>query len=157
MTELSVQAPRPRPVRAAVLGGLAGGLLSAIATAAVLLSKTRLWTSSSNWTKKQLRRYWQTGVLMYNDRALTREFDVRFESMRACGLPGGCGSWRPSVFGTKLSAAYRLLSVNRVWVDAGFDWRQGDAGDGTRVIFSPTRPHFDPVTSELARYSCTPR
>jgi len=47
MTELSVQAPRPRPVRAAVLGGLAGGLLSAIATAAVLLSKTRLWTSSS--------------------------------------------------------------------------------------------------------------
>lgn len=116
-----------------------------------------LWTSSSNWTKKQLRRYWQTGVLMYNDRALTREFDIRFESMRACGLPGGCGTWRPSVFGTKLSAAYRLMSVNRVWLDAGLDWRQGDAGDGTRVIFSPTRPRFDPVTSELARYSCTPQ
>ena len=34
-------------MRAAVFGGVAGGLLAAIATAAVLLSKTRLWTSSS--------------------------------------------------------------------------------------------------------------
>ncbi|HZJ54609.1 MAG TPA: hypothetical protein VFD38_10765 [Myxococcaceae bacterium] len=34
-------------MRAAVLGGLAGAMLAAIATAAVLLSKTRLWTSSS--------------------------------------------------------------------------------------------------------------
>jgi len=116
-----------------------------------------LWSSSANWTKKQLRKYWKTGVLMYNDRTLTREFDARFESMRACGLSGGCGRWRPSVFGSQLSASYRILSVNRVWRDAGFDWRAGDGGDGTRVIFSPTRPGFDPVISELSRFSCTPQ
>jgi hypothetical protein len=115
-----------------------------------------LWTSSANWDKKQLRRYWQTGVLMYNDRRLTREFDARFESMRACGLPGGCGRWRPTVFGVQLSDAYRVVSRNKVWQDAGFDWREGDAGDGTRVAFSPTRLRFDPVIAELARYSCTP-
>ena len=47
MTENTVVPPRARPVRAAVFGGVPGGLLAAIATAAVLLSKTRLWTSSS--------------------------------------------------------------------------------------------------------------
>jgi PLD-like domain len=121
-------------------------------------SKTKdpvLWTSSANWDKKQLRRYWQTGVLFWNDRTLTREFDARFESMRACAVSGGCGRWRPSVFGAKLSAAYRVVSRNRVWQDTGFDWRSGQPGSGTRVAFSPTRQGYDPVTTELTRYTCT--
>ena len=41
------QAERPRSTPAALLGGLLGGVLTAAVTGAVLLSKTRLWTSSS--------------------------------------------------------------------------------------------------------------
>ena len=116
-----------------------------------------LWTSSSNWTKRQLREYWQTGVLIYGDRRLTREFDARFESMSTCALAAGCGAWRPSVFGQPLPESYRLLQTGESWTDAGLGWRAGDEGTGTRVLFSPvavTTP--DPVASELARYACTP-
>jgi phosphatidylserine/phosphatidylglycerophosphate/cardiolipin synthase-like enzyme len=117
-----------------------------------------LWTSSANWTRRQLREYWQTGVLIYGDRRLTREFDARFESMRTCALPGGCGAWRPSVFGQVLPDAYRLLQRGENWSDAGFGWRGGDAGTGTRVLFSPVQQGtVDPVVSELARYACSPQ
>ncbi|HKG52452.1 MAG TPA: phospholipase D-like domain-containing protein [Actinomycetales bacterium] len=116
-----------------------------------------VWTSSANWDKKQLRRYWQTGVLVYNDRTLAREFDARFESMRTCSRAGGCGRWKPSVFGARLSDAYKVVSRNGVWQDAGFDWRAGQAGSGTKIAFSPTRQGFDPVTTELTRYTCTPK
>jgi len=115
-----------------------------------------LWSSSANWSRRQLRDYWQTGVLIYNDRRLTREYDARFESMRACGLPGGCGRWQPSVFGQRLDAGYRLLRHNGTWTDAGFGWRTGESG--SRVLFSPVQPNTgDPVVNELARYRCSPQ
>jgi phosphatidylserine/phosphatidylglycerophosphate/cardiolipin synthase-like enzyme len=117
-----------------------------------------LWTSSSNWTKRQMRQYWQTGVLSYGDRRLTREFDARFESLRTCAQASGCGLWRPSVFGQALPDAYRLLQTGENWTDAGFGWRSGDAGTGTRVLFSPIQPvTSDPVVTELARFACSPQ
>jgi phosphatidylserine/phosphatidylglycerophosphate/cardiolipin synthase-like enzyme len=116
-----------------------------------------LWTSSANWTWRQLRQYWQTGVLIYGDRTLTREFDARFESMTACGQAGGCGAWKPSVFGRPLPDAYRLVQTGDNWTDAGFGWLSGDAGSGTRVLFSPVQPKTgDPVVTQLKRYACTP-
>jgi hypothetical protein len=116
-----------------------------------------LWSSSANWDRRQLRDYWQTGILVYGNRRLNLEYNVRFESMRACGLPGGCGQWRPSVFGHALDAGYRLIRHNSTWTDAGFGWRAGDARSGTRTMFSPVQPGTgDPVVNELARYRCTP-
>ena len=117
-----------------------------------------LWSSSSNWNKRQLRKYWQTSVLMYGDRRLTREFDARFESMRACGVRASrCTGWVPSVWGTRLPAEYRKVKVGRVWYDAGLSWRDGDPGDGTKVIFSPVTRGTDPMISELESYSCSPQ
>jgi hypothetical protein len=117
-----------------------------------------IWSSSSNWNKRQLRAYWQTSVLMYGDHLLTREFDARFEGMRACStLRGGCGAWVPSVDGVRLPAAFKKVKLGRVWFDAGLSWRPGDRGDGTRVIFSPVRNRFDPMVDELEHYSCSPQ
>jgi PLD-like domain len=115
-----------------------------------------VWSSSGNWNRRQLQEYWQTGVLFYGDRTLTREYDARYESMRACATHNGnCGAWVPSVFGSRLSDAYRKVKIGRTWHDKGLSWRSGDRGSGTQVLFSPVAPRTDPVVDQFQRYSCT--
>jgi hypothetical protein len=117
-----------------------------------------IFSSSGNWNRFQLRGYWQSGVLMYGDRQLTREYDARFEGMRGCAtLKGGCGAWVPSVFGSRLPSIYRKVKVGRTWHDNGLMWRSGDPGSGTRVLFSPVTPRTDPVVDQFGLYSCTPQ
>jgi hypothetical protein len=73
------------------------------------------WSSSANWNRRQLRAYWQTGILVYGDRKLTTSFDARFESMRACAtLAGDCGAWTASVWGKPFPSAYRPVRVGQV-------------------------------------------
>ena len=116
-----------------------------------------LWSSSANWSKKQLRGYWQSGLLIYGNRQLTREFDARYEGMRGCALHNRrCGSWAPSVNGARLPAAFAKVKVGPTWYDKGLTWRSGDRGDGTRVLFSPTASRVDPVLQQLDTYSCRP-
>jgi len=47
--------------------------------------------SSANWSKRQLRAYWQSAILFANDPALTREFALRFDSMRVCATAQAVG------------------------------------------------------------------
>jgi hypothetical protein len=115
-----------------------------------------LWSSSGNWNRRQLQEYWQTGVLFYGDRQLTREYDARYEGMRGCAtLKGSCGAWVPSVFGSRLPDTYRKVKIGRTWHDKGLSWRSGDRGSGTQVLFSPVAPRTDPVVDQFQRYSCT--
>jgi hypothetical protein len=115
-----------------------------------------LWSSSANWSKKQLLGYWQSGLLIYGDRQLTREFNARFEGMRACAVHNRrCGAWVPSVDGVRLPAAFRKVKVGPTWYDKAPTWRSGDRGDGTRVLFSPIAVRGDPLLQQLDTFSCT--
>ena len=115
-------------------------------------------SSTANWSYTQLRTYWQSAQVMYANPALTREFDIRWESLRACGTAAtGCAAWRPVYQGVALDpAVYGTVAERGVTVDPGLGERPGTAGRGTAVSFSPTPAVADPLASALRRYSCTP-
>lgn len=108
-----------------------------------------LLASSANWSKRQLRAYWQSAILFANDPALTREFALRFDSMRVCATaPTGCKAWNAA-------AGHGIeLNRNKVWVDKRSEARRGSAGRGTAVAFSPTDAG-DPYLTALSGLKCT--
>lgn len=105
-------------------------------------------SSSANWSREQLRDYWQNAVLVHNDPVLTREFNLRFDSMRACGT-SRCRSWRAP-------GGRSLVNRAGIWADSNSAPRRGTAGRGNTVIFSPQPAGIDPVADSFAGMSCTP-
>lgn len=113
--------------------------------------------SSANWSQSQLRHKWQSAVLAYRDAALHREVEAQWGVLDACASRGGCASWNATLAKLSLSPdSHGVASRNRVWHDlAEVTERQGGAGSGLGVTFSPTLA-TDPVAAALRQYTCTP-
>ena len=109
--------------------------------------------SSANWSYSQLRRMWQSAVVVHGDARLARELQIRWDALRACGARRGCGGWTPAHAGRTLPDAYRPRLVDGVWYDRTTT-RQGEPGKGLRLDFSP-QDGADPLLADLERRSCT--
>jgi hypothetical protein len=110
--------------------------------------------SSANWSQSQLHNFWQSALLLYDDQALFRQFDVQWNTMAACSR--GCASWAARL--SRLSLAprtYGLTNSNGVWNDAVPVERLGGSTTGRGVTFSPW-PGVDPMAAALRSYRCVP-
>lgn len=89
-------------------------------------------STSGNFSRGQIRNYWQEASLIYDDFKLWREFDLRHDGMMACASPG-CTNGGGAIL------ALQLKKERSIWVDP-FYRRYTDAGRGTSVSFSPQTP-----------------
>ena len=111
--------------------------------------------SSANWSESQLHRFWQSAVLIYDDDALFKQFDVESETMVACAV-NGCASWAARMGQLGLSPqTYGLRDQYGLWYDVAPHERSGDASRGRGVTFSPWSGR-DPLATALRGYTCTP-
>lgn len=89
-------------------------------------------STSGNFSRGQIRNYWQEASLMYDDYKLWQQFDLRHDGMMTCASPG-C---------IKTGSAIKNLQLRlerKIWVDP-FYRRYTDPGRGTSVSFSPQTP-----------------
>jgi hypothetical protein len=112
--------------------------------------------STANWSHSQLHKFWQSALLLHNDRGLFREFDVQAKTLVACGTAAGCASWGTRMQQLSLSPrTYALTNTAGVWHDAAATERRGSTGTGRGVTFSPWKL-TDPLAYALRGYRCTP-
>lgn len=89
-------------------------------------------STSGNFSRGQIRNYWQEASLIYDDYKLWKEFDLRHDGMMLCANPG-------CVNGGNAIKALQLKKERKIWVDP-FYRRYTDTGRGTSVSFSPQTP-----------------
>lgn len=113
--------------------------------------------STANWSKKQLERYQQSALMIWDDARLAREMTIRWSSLRVCATLG-CSAWNSQLKRRGLSPrVYRVIRRGDVRVDPGLGERYGTRGRGLQVWFSPRfaptgRP--DPVARQLGQFRC---
>ena len=105
--------------------------------------------SSANWSRSQLRRRYQSAVMIHDDPTLARDYGLRFASLRACGSKGGCAGWNDLA-----PLGYTIHRRNRIWYD-DLPIERGNLGTGRQVTFSPW-PVGDPLAERLNSYACVP-
>lgn len=105
-------------------------------------------STSGNFSRGQIRNYWQEASAIYDDYKLWKEFDLRYRGMAQCASPG-CSS------GGSAITALQLSKQRNIWVDP-FYRRYTDSGRGTSVSFSPQTPSApDYYISQFDGIDCT--
>lgn len=109
-------------------------------------------SSSGNWARSQIRNYLQEVTVIYGDRELTKQLNVRYDGMAACARYGCTSNSRfPATLKKNLSSSRQ----RGIWVDT-LNPHGTDAGRGTFITFSPQPLSVtDPYIAAFDNIDCT--
>jgi hypothetical protein len=115
-----------------------------------------IYSSSGNFSRSQVRTYWQEGSLIYNDVKLYQNFTARYANMKICsGSTKGSSSCRGGKFVSVGDVKPTLVKSRGIWIDSIYR-HYTDADRGTTVSFSPqSKTADDYYTKQFDNVDCT--
>lgn len=116
-----------------------------------------VYSSSGNFSRSQVRTYWQEGSLIYNDLKLYQNFALRYANMKICtGSTTGPSDCRNGRWVQNVGDVYQTFRKSRgIWIDSLYR-HPTDADRGTTVSFSPqSKTADDYYTKQFDNVDCT--
>lgn len=108
-------------------------------------------SSSGNWARSQIRNYMQELTVIYGDRELARQFNLRYDGMAYCAK-SGCKT--NAGFPADLKKNFGSTRDRSIWVDR-LNPHGTDTGRGTYVTFSPQPSTvIDPYIAAFDNVDC---